>query len=302
MKNPNRSGERHVGYSGTPLLQKLGIKGGHRVALLEAPEKLPPNLARPPRAVSVQRKLGGPAFDVIVLFVDRRSILSQRFNAAARSMKPSGGLWIAWPKKASGVVTDVTEDLVRSVALAGGLVDNKVCAIDEVWSGLRCVYRLKDRPKTVTIRRVEKRDLPSVARLAGQLVRMHHDVDPRRFMLVDNVEEGYAWWLGREMTRKKAVVLVASRGTDIVGYAYGTLEDRDWNMLLDKHGAVHDVLVASNSRGKGVGQKLVDAMVGELKNLGAPRIVLSTMIGNEQAQRLFKRCGFRPTMLEMTLG
>jgi hypothetical protein len=133
-----------AGYSGTPLLQKLGIKDEQRVALLEAPRALPDGLA----SMKAARKLkpGAGPFDVIVLFADKRAELERRFREAARALDPAGGLWVAWPKRASGVPTDVTEDVVREVALAAGLVDNKVCAIDEVWSGLRCVYRVKDRP------------------------------------------------------------------------------------------------------------------------------------------------------------
>jgi ribosomal protein S18 acetylase RimI-like enzyme len=152
----------------------------------------------------------------------------------------------------------------------------------------------------LVIRRADRRDVPAVARLAGELVRMHHAKDPQRFMLVENVEEGYAWWLTRELERADAVVLVACRDTPIVGYAYGTIEERDWNMLLDAHGAVHDVFVAGEGRRKGVGEALVQGLVRALEELGAPRVVLSTMVDNDDAQRLFKRCGFRPTMIEMT--
>jgi ribosomal protein S18 acetylase RimI-like enzyme len=149
------------------------------------------------------------------------------------------------------------------------------------------------------VRRASKQDLPRVAALAGALVRMHHEADPSRFFLIDDVEKGYAWWLGRELERAGAVVLVASHGEHIVGYAYGALEDRDWNLLLDAHGAIHDVFVADEARSQGVGRDLVNALVEALTALGAPRVVLSTMVGNESAQRLFRSCGFRPTMVEM---
>jgi ribosomal protein S18 acetylase RimI-like enzyme len=151
----------------------------------------------------------------------------------------------------------------------------------------------------IVVRRAEERDLSEVARLAGELVRMHHATDPSRFFLPERVEEGYARWLSHELARAQAIVLVAAKGTNIVGYAYGTLESRDWNMLLDVHGALHDVFVADEARRAGVGQQLVDAMVQGLEALGAPRIVLSTMVGNEAAQRVFRACGFRATMLEM---
>lgn len=150
------------------------------------------------------------------------------------------------------------------------------------------------------IRRAARRDLPHIAELAGALVRLHNATDPARFFLMDDVEKGYAWWLSRELERSGAVVLVAYRDELCVGYAYGTLEERDWNMLLDAHGALHDVFVTEVARRGGLGRRLVMAMVDELTRLGAPRVVLSTMVGNEAAQRLFRGCGFRPTMLEMT--
>lgn len=152
----------------------------------------------------------------------------------------------------------------------------------------------------VVIRSAKKGDLSRVAALAGQLVRMHHEVDPARFLLVDDVEKGYAWWFSRELGRPEAVILVATRGESLLGYAYGTLEERDWNMLLDAHGALHDVFVEADARRGGVGRRLVAAMVERLEAMGAPRVVLSTMVGNEAAQRVFRQCGFRPTMLEMT--
>lgn len=135
-----------AGYSGTPLPQKLGIKAGHRVALLGPPPGFTATLGKLPAEVVTLGGLEGDPFDVVVLFVVEKEHLDMAFSATARHLKPHGGLWVAWPKKVSGVLTDLTEDRVREVALAAGLVDNKVCAIDDVWSGLRCVYRLKDRP------------------------------------------------------------------------------------------------------------------------------------------------------------
>ena len=152
----------------------------------------------------------------------------------------------------------------------------------------------------MVIRAATPADLPRVAELAGELVRMHHAVDPARFLLPERVEEGYAWWLERELARAGAAVVVATMGEQIIGYAYGTREGRDWNALLDEHGAIHDVFVTASARRSGAGRKLVHAIIDELSRRGAPRIVLSTMIANEPAQRLFAACGFRPTMLEMT--
>jgi ribosomal protein S18 acetylase RimI-like enzyme len=152
----------------------------------------------------------------------------------------------------------------------------------------------------LVIRAAEPSDLARVSELAGELVRLHHATDPGRFFLADRVEEGYAWWFGRELKRTEAVILVAIVDDAIAGYVYGTLEERDWNMLLDVHGALQDVFVASTARHRGVGRALVEAMIAALEKLGAPRVVLSTMVGNEAAQRVFRACGFRPTMLEMT--
>ena len=154
----------------------------------------------------------------------------------------------------------------------------------------------------VKVRRAVHADLEQAAALAARLVHQHHEVDPRRFFLPANVERGYVSWFGREIERREAVVLVAAAGAQIVGYCYGTIEERDWNLLLDRHGAVHDILVVDAGRRRGTGAALLAAMVSELEALGAPRIVLSTMVSNTGAQRLFERAGFRPTMLEMTRG
>jgi len=132
------------GYSGTPLPRKLGIKAGAVVGLSKAPPGFDVTLGELPDGVTVRRRASGK-LDVAVAFFTRRTELERRLGALARTIHPSGGLWIAWPKRASGVSTDVTEDVVRELALAAGLVDNKVCAIDQTWSGLRLVYRLRDR-------------------------------------------------------------------------------------------------------------------------------------------------------------
>src|SRR5690242_357505 len=127
-----------VGYSGTPLARKLGIKEGHRVALLGAPAALALD-DLPPGATIARR--AGAMHDVIVAFVRRRADLAAKIADLRPRLTPAGGLWIAWPKKSSGVATDMTEQAIRDVALPTGLVDNKVCAIDETWSGLRLVIR-----------------------------------------------------------------------------------------------------------------------------------------------------------------
>jgi hypothetical protein len=135
-----------AGYSGTPLPRKLGIKPEARVALIGAPEGFDATLGELPPGVTVTRRLGGRPRDVIVAFFSRRTTLERRLPALRSALDPAGGLWLAWPKRASGVDTDLTDDVVRTLGLATGLVDNKVCAIDQVWSGLRLVYRVRDRP------------------------------------------------------------------------------------------------------------------------------------------------------------
>jgi hypothetical protein len=134
-----------AGYSGTPLAQKLGIKDGSNVVLLGAPAGFAATL-EPLPAASVGTALRGTA-DVVVLFVKKRAELEKRLATVVEHLDPAGGFWVAWPKKASKVPTDMTEDVIRDVALPRGLVDNKVCAIDEVWSGLRLVIRKELRPK-----------------------------------------------------------------------------------------------------------------------------------------------------------
>jgi ribosomal protein S18 acetylase RimI-like enzyme len=152
------------------------------------------------------------------------------------------------------------------------------------------------------IRPLRPKDLPMVSKLAGELVRLHSRTDSARFMRIPHVEDGYAWWFGKQLKNRKAVLLVAEEKGRIRGYAYGSMEPRDWNMLLDAHGAIHDVCVARTGRRRGVGRALTEAMVEALTVKGAQRILLSTMVQNEPAQRLFGSLGFRSTMLEMTLN
>ena len=139
-----------------------------------------------------------------------------------------------------------------------------------------------------------------MAHLAAQLVRQHHAFDPRRFFLQEPVERGYEWWLGRELHREGALILVAERSGTIVGYTYATIEERDWNLLLDAHAGLHDIFVDVEARGAGVGAALLEATLAEVGRLGAPRVVLMSAAQNAPAQRLFARLGFRTTMVEMT--
>ena len=136
----------NTGYSGTPLVRKLGIKPGQRVAFISAPAAFGAALGELPEGVHV---LAGAtragSLDVIVAFFTRRSALERRLGGLIGRIDRAGGLWIAWPKRSSGVASDVSEDVVRDLGLAAGVVDNKVCAIDETWSALRLVIRLRDR-------------------------------------------------------------------------------------------------------------------------------------------------------------
>lgn len=132
------------GYSGTPLAKKLGITSGSVVATLDEPDGFRSSLAPVPENVRFRSSLRGKP-DIVVLFVTERRELERRLPVAARAVYPDGMIWVGWPKKASKVPTDVTEDTVREVALPDGLVDVKVCAIDEVWSGLKIVWRRERR-------------------------------------------------------------------------------------------------------------------------------------------------------------
>ncbi|HSR42140.1 MAG TPA: hypothetical protein VLL48_08215 [Longimicrobiales bacterium] len=136
-----------AGYSGTPLSRKLGIKEGHLVALVDAPPGFSRLLAHlPPDVRTVEGLPDDEPPDVVLLFATEAPGLESSFRAAARRLHPDGGLWVGWPKKSSSLESDLDKMGVRRIGLDGGLVDNKVCAIDEDWSGLRFVYRLEDRP------------------------------------------------------------------------------------------------------------------------------------------------------------
>jgi len=139
-------GARPAGYSGTPLPRKLGIKPGHAVAVAGGPPGFAEGLAALSGADVADGLPGAGPLDVIVTFVRWREEFEAQLPALRELMAPACGLWIAWPKRAARVPTDMTEHVVREVALPTGLVDNKVCAIDETWSGLRLVIRRELRP------------------------------------------------------------------------------------------------------------------------------------------------------------
>jgi len=133
-----------AGYSGRSLVDKLGIKPRTRIAIINPPRGFRATLGKLPPAVTVIAQPRG-VLPFIHLFVVSRDVLESRLPALLRALEPAGSLWISWPKKASGVTTDITEDVVRAVALPTGLVDVKVAAIDDVWSGLKLVRRLENR-------------------------------------------------------------------------------------------------------------------------------------------------------------
>ena len=134
-----------AGYSETPLVKKLGIKAGFNIAFVNPPSDFVPGLDLPSETIVCSASSRKP-LDLVLLFVESKQELARRFSLFAARLKPNGMLWVSWPKKASGVKTDLTENVVRELGLSVGLVDVKVCAVDEVWSGLKFVFRLQDRP------------------------------------------------------------------------------------------------------------------------------------------------------------
>ncbi len=134
-----------AGYSGRPLIKKLGIKSGNRVALLQAPAHFRELLGDLPPDVAIDYKLRGGDYDFVQAFFQWRADYAAEFAGIKSAIHKHGMIWISWYKKAAKMPTDISEDIVREVALAGGLVDVKVAAIDAQWSGLKLVYRRKDR-------------------------------------------------------------------------------------------------------------------------------------------------------------
>ena len=133
-----------AGYSKTPLVKKLGIKEGFKVVILNSPQNYQQTLGELPENVTLADSLVGP-FDFIHFFTTQREALVNEFPRLKQALASNGMLWISWPKRSAKVETDLTEDIIRAIGLNNGLVDVKVAAVDEVWSGLKFVYRLKDR-------------------------------------------------------------------------------------------------------------------------------------------------------------
>jgi ribosomal protein S18 acetylase RimI-like enzyme len=151
------------------------------------------------------------------------------------------------------------------------------------------------------IRRMSKSDLPAVGILAGKLLRMHHDFDPQRFMLFEDPERGYSWWLSTQLEQAEVILLVAEdTAGSVVAYAYARMEPKSYNDLLEAHTKLHDIFVDESARRGGVGEALLREVLRVAGERGTPRVVLMTAAQNEAAQHLFERLGFRVTMLEMT--
>jgi ribosomal protein S18 acetylase RimI-like enzyme len=151
------------------------------------------------------------------------------------------------------------------------------------------------------IRRATGADLEAIGRLGALLMRVHYEFDRERFMRPQRgVEQGYASFLGSQLDDPDAVVFVAERQGAVVGYIYAAVEPPSWKELRDRAGYIHDVMVAEGSRKAGVAEALMTGAIEWLRTRNVPRVVLGTASQNEPAQRLFRRLGFRPTMIEMT--
>ena len=153
----------------------------------------------------------------------------------------------------------------------------------------------------VGIRAAKPADTAAIGRLGALLVRLHHDLDPQRFIAATSrTESAYGSFLGTQLAEPNIVILVAERNGEVIGYSYAGVEGNDYMSLRGPAGALYDIVVDPAHRRHGVGRMLLDATLAALKARGAPRVVLSTAERNESAQRLFARAGFRRTMIEMT--
>ncbi len=158
-----------------------------------------------------------------------------------------------------------------------------------------------DDTSALIVRRATLKDTAIAGQFGAALARAHFAWDPARFFIWDDIEVGYAQWLNKERRNKNAVVLVAQRGGDVVGYAYGRMEPRDYNALREACGVAIDLFVAPTARTRGVGRALAQALIGALAQKGAPFVVLQVAAHNKRAQRFFKDLGCRPTMIEMAI-
>ena len=151
------------------------------------------------------------------------------------------------------------------------------------------------------IRRATPADLPAIGRLGALLLRVHYGFDRERFLSPGvDAEDGYAHFLGTQIGREEALVLVAERDGRIIGYLYAGIEPHNWKELRERAGFVHDILVTEDTRGGGAGRDLMDAAFAWMREQGVPRVLLWTAAPNDRARSLFERLGFRATMIEMT--
>jgi ribosomal protein S18 acetylase RimI-like enzyme len=155
--------------------------------------------------------------------------------------------------------------------------------------------------KDITIRPATIGDVPILGRLGALLVRLHNELDSKRFIpATPQTEENYGWFLGTQINKHGVFIYVAEREGKVVGYTYAGMEGMDYMALRGPAGALYDIVVDPAYRGQGIGRQLLATALSALKDRGAPRVVLSTAQGNEAAQHLFESAGFRRTMIEMT--
>ncbi len=158
----------------------------------------------------------------------------------------------------------------------------------------------RSKRPTFLLRDARAADLPALARMGARLAREHHAMDPARFFLPEEpIEDGYAWWLGKELASPRASIVVATRRGRAIGYAYGRIERRDWNTLRERCAVGVDLWVEPRARRGGVGRALVEALVARFAARGQPRVVIQVAAGNALARRVFSGMGFRETVVEL---
>jgi len=156
------------------------------------------------------------------------------------------------------------------------------------------------RPAAPGLREARSSDLAALSRMGARMAREHHRMDPARFFLPEEpIERGYAWWLGKELLNPRAVILVAARGGRPVGYAYGRIERRDWNTLRERCAVGVDLWVEPGQRRRGLGRRLVEALLSTFAARGEPRLVIEVAARNRLALRVFAGMGFRETLVEL---
>jgi ribosomal protein S18 acetylase RimI-like enzyme len=155
-------------------------------------------------------------------------------------------------------------------------------------------------PIPVSVRAATPEDMPQLGRMGERLCRDHHELDPDRFFILDDMAPGYGRFLARELENEAVVLLVAEVEGRIAGYAYGRMEDRDWNSLRDACAVGVDLYVAPDLRDRGIGRRLCEALVRAFEQRGAPRVVVHAAARNERAVAFYESLGFRPTMVELT--